>query len=69
MTPGEAARPAALARLDALVGEWNMEVSFAPGVTGHAVFRNGHRPFQSVDQQALAALAAAIPAVGEIHPP
>jgi len=46
-----------------------MEVSFAPGVTGHAVFRNGHRPFQSVDQQALAALAAAIPAVGEIHPP
>lgn len=30
---------------------------------------NGHRPFQSVGQQVLAALAAAIPAVGEIHPP
>jgi hypothetical protein len=30
MTRAEAARPAALARLDALVGEWSMEASFAP---------------------------------------
>ncbi|HYY81120.1 MAG TPA: hypothetical protein VFD04_18360 [Actinomycetes bacterium] len=34
----EAARTAALQRLDALVGEWTMEAAFAPGVTGRAVF-------------------------------
>ncbi len=34
----EAARPAALERLDAFVGEWSMEASFAAGVTGRAVF-------------------------------
>jgi len=34
----QAARHPALQRLDALVGEWTMEASFAAGVTGRAVF-------------------------------
>jgi hypothetical protein len=34
----EAARPAALERLEAFVGAWTMEAPFAPGVTGRAVF-------------------------------
>ncbi len=34
----EAARPPALERLDAFVGEWSMGASFAAGVTGRAVF-------------------------------
>jgi hypothetical protein len=34
----QAARHPALQRLDAFVGEWSMEASFAVGVTGRAVF-------------------------------
>jgi len=34
----KAARPQALERLDAFVGEWTMEALFAGGVTGRAVF-------------------------------
>jgi hypothetical protein len=36
-TDGPARHPA-LDRLDAFVGEWSMEASLAPGVTGRAVF-------------------------------
>ena len=35
---GKAARHPALERLDAFVGEWSMEASFAAGATGRAVF-------------------------------
>jgi hypothetical protein len=34
----EAARHPMLERLDAFIGEWSIEVPFAPGVTGRAVF-------------------------------
>jgi hypothetical protein len=38
MPKDEAARDPMLERLDAFVGEWTVEVPFAPGVNGHAVF-------------------------------
>ena len=38
MPDDEAARHPMLERLDALVGEWTVEASFDPGVTGRAVF-------------------------------
>jgi hypothetical protein len=34
----QTARPPALERLEAFVGEWTLEVPFAPGVTGRAIF-------------------------------
>ncbi len=38
MPTDKPAQHPALERLDAFVGEWSMEASFAPGVTGRAVF-------------------------------
>ena len=38
MPKDEVARDPMLERLDAFVGEWTVEVPFAPGVNGHAVF-------------------------------
>lgn len=38
MPKDEAARDPMLERLDAFVGEWSVEVPFAPGVNGRAVF-------------------------------